>query len=126
MLALGVARTRISTRASRRSGHGRVVVRADVKVTGEYNEDSGQVSGPPPAEKKEAKQNADGTYYIDDLEAAEKPRKDPMSDDMKRKLRQQYVELGGSANTPMANNYFLYIILGIAGLAISCKILGYI
>lgn len=27
---------------------------------------------------------------------------------------------------PMANNYFLYIIVAISGLAISCKILGYI
>lgn len=27
---------------------------------------------------------------------------------------------------PMANNYFLYIILAIGGLAISCSVLGYI
>lgn len=34
--------------------------------------------------------------------------------------------LFSGAMQPMANNYFLYIIVAISGLAISCKILGYI
>lgn len=68
MHALGVARASIGTRVVRRSGHTSIAVRADVKVTGEYNEDDGKVTVPSSTEKKEAKQNADGTYYIDDLD----------------------------------------------------------
>lgn len=67
MHAIGIARTRLSTRLARQHLRGIVSVRAEVKVTGEYNEGDGKVSIPD-AQKKEAKQNADGTYYIDELE----------------------------------------------------------
>ena len=38
--------------------------------------------------------------------------------EMQKKLRDEYLGLGGSPNTPMGANYFLYIILGISFLAV--------
>ena len=40
------------------------------------------------------------------------------SQEMQKKLRDEYLGLGGSPNTPMGANYFLYIILGISFLAV--------
>lgn len=37
---------------------------------------------------------------------------------MQKKLRDEYLGFGGSPNTPMGANYFLYIILGISFLAV--------
>jgi hypothetical protein len=41
-----------------------------------------------------------------------------MSDAYKARLRQEYLSLGGSPNTAMGANWFLYIILFISGLAV--------
>ncbi len=38
--------------------------------------------------------------------------------EMQKRLRDEYLGLGGSPNTPMGANYFLYIILGISFLAV--------
>jgi len=38
--------------------------------------------------------------------------------EMQKKLRDEYLGFGGSPNTPMGANYFLYIILGISFLAV--------
>jgi L-ascorbate peroxidase len=53
------------------------------------------------------------------------PRKE-LSDEMKAKLRNEYYGLGGSPNTTMGGNYFLYIILAISILAIMSSALGYL
>lgn len=66
MHASGTARTRINTGLVRQRVHRNVAVRAEVKVTGEYNEGDGKVSVP--NEVKDAAKNADGTYYIDELD----------------------------------------------------------
>lgn len=67
MHAIGTARTRINTRLVRQRINSNVAIRAEVKVTGEYNEGDGKVTVPSEV-KKEAAKNADGTYYIDELD----------------------------------------------------------
>ncbi|CAL5227541.1 g10530 [Coccomyxa viridis] len=68
-------------------------------------------------------QEAGGNFYND-----EKPLKpkDDMSPEYKAKLRNEYLSLGGSPNTPMASNYFLWIIIVISVLAVLSWALGYI
>jgi len=68
MHTFGIPRAHITTRLAQRHLYRSVAVRADVKVTGEFNEGDGKVTVPSSQEKKEAVKNADGTYYIDDLE----------------------------------------------------------
>lgn len=43
---------------------------------------------------------------------------------MQARLRKEYVGLGGSASKPMGGNYFLYIIIGIAVLAVLSALTG--
>jgi hypothetical protein len=47
-----------------------------------------------------------------------------MSPEMKARLKREYYGLGGSPNTKMGGNYFLYIILGIAFLAVLSALTG--
>ena len=47
-----------------------------------------------------------------------------MSDAYKKKLRDEYVSFGGSPNTAMGSNYFLWIILGISVLAVLSWLTG--
>ena len=42
----------------------------------------------------------------------------PSAQEMQKKLRDEYLGFGGSPNTPMGANYFLYIILGVSFLAV--------
>jgi hypothetical protein len=73
MLSVRVTRNSRSTFRSVPSSGRRVIVRAEneVKVTGGYNENDGTLSSPEPETKKAPKQNADGTYYIDELEVCD-------------------------------------------------------
>ncbi|CAK0753678.1 hypothetical protein CVIRNUC_002238 [Coccomyxa viridis] len=68
-------------------------------------------------------QEAGGNFYND--ERPLKP-KDDMSPEYKAKLRNEYLSLGGSPNTPMGSNYFLWIIIVISVLAVLSWALGYI
>lgn len=47
-----------------------------------------------------------------------------MSDEYKKKLRQEYLSLGGSPNTAMGSNYFLWIGGVIAFLAVLSWLTG--
>jgi len=50
--------------------------------------------------------------------------KSNLSPEMKKKLRQEYTGWGGAENKPMQNNYFLVVILVIAGLAVASHLIG--
>lgn len=63
--------------------------------------------------------------YITSIIILQPPRKE-LSNEMKAKLRNEYYGLGGSPNTTMGGNYFLYIILAISILAIMSSALGYL
>lgn len=52
------------------------------------------------------------------------PPRTEMSDAYKKKLRDEYLALGGSANTAMGANYFLWIIVGISVLAVATWLTG--
>lgn len=86
------------------------------KVVREYREDDGTVSGP---DSKPSSQN-----YIYSDEALEPPRKDVMSDAMKKRLREEYIGFGGSPNKPMGSNYFLWIILFVSFLSVASWLTG--
>ena len=47
-----------------------------------------------------------------------------LSDTMKQKIRAEYEGLGGSPNKPMKSNYFLNIMIVIAGLAFLTSLAG--
>lgn len=47
-----------------------------------------------------------------------------MSDAYKKKLRDEYLSLGGSPNTAMGSNYFLWIIVAISVLAVLSWLTG--
>lgn len=66
---------------------------------------------------------ADNALYVDQIPAAARP-KDNMSREMKQRLRQEYYGLGGAENQAMSSNYFLWIILVIAVLAVLSKLTG--
>jgi hypothetical protein len=81
----------------------RTVARAEGKVNREYNEESGKTSS-----------GKDKPLYADELPP---PVQKKMSKEQQMKLREEYLSLGGSANSPIPN-YFLYIIIGISFLAV--------
>jgi len=63
---------------------------------------------------------------VEDAEA-EKPKeyvKPQMSEAQREKLRQEYLGLGGAANSKMGSNWFLNISLFIAFLAVFVKLTG--
>eukprot|EP00669_Euglena_mutabilis_P014700 TRINITY_DN9878_c0_g1_i1.p1 TRINITY_DN9878_c0_g1~~TRINITY_DN9878_c0_g1_i1.p1 ORF type:complete len:186 (-),score=57.13 TRINITY_DN9878_c0_g1_i1:297-824(-) len=69
------------------------------------------------AERKsvEATKNPSGSMYIDDLPDIKSAE---LSRDMKRKLRAEYLALGGSTSKAMGANYFLWISVTVAVLAV--------
>ncbi|KAI8470084.1 MAG: hypothetical protein J3K34DRAFT_266042 [Monoraphidium minutum] len=109
-LALGAPRVRVSS-----SSRALVVVRA--KELREYREDSDQVIN----SKQEAPKDGQ-PLYADQVKAAKKG--DNMSKEMKARLRKEYVGFGGAENTAMGNNYFLWIAVTVAVLAVMSKMIG--
>eukprot|EP00798_Chlamydomonas_sp_ICE-L_P016243 gene16243-22412_t len=74
------------------------------------------------------KANADGTIFADDVtaSAAKMPKpKENLSPEMKEKLRNEYLGLGGSTNTK-SNNNILNVVLFIAFLVALCATTGVI
>ena len=63
------------------------------------------------------------THTLPPLPISPPPRTE-MSDAYKAKLRKEYLSLGGSPNTAMGGNYFLYIIILVAVLAVITKLSG--
>lgn len=53
-------------------------------------------------------------------------KRQQMSKEQQKRLREEYLGWGGSADKPMSNNYFLIIILVISFLAILSNALGYL
>jgi L-ascorbate peroxidase len=66
--------------------------------------------------------SGDGKTFYNDERAL--PPRTEMSDAYKKKLRDEYVSFGGSPNTAMGSNYFLWIILGISVLAVLSWLTG--
>lgn len=62
-----------------------------------------------------------GSVYNDDLPRVERAE---LSSSMKDKMRKEYLGLGGSENTAMGANYYLWIIVGISTLAIASWLSG--
>ena len=77
-------------------------------------------SDPPPPDAT-PKPSSDGTFYNDDNPL---PPRTEMSDEYKKKLRAEYLSFGGSPNTKMGSNYFLWIIVGISSLAVLTWLTG--
>lgn len=85
-------------------------------------------SAEPAPKIPEVQKAADGTVYADDVAAQQritKP-KDNMSPEMKKKLREEYLGLGGAEGQKMGGNYFLNIMVAISSLVVFCKITGVI
>lgn len=81
---------------------------------------------PKQGEKEQAGKDKDpvnkgGNAYIDELPPT--PRSE-VSPEMKKKLRDEYLGFGGAPNQPLANNWFLYIILGVTFLVALTYITG--
>eukprot|EP00667_Euglena_gracilis_P024279 EG_transcript_27835 len=79
------------------------------------------------AEKKAAAaelkaKSSNGEYDIEELEALA-PKPVEVSAEMKRKLRQEYLALGGGTNARM-NNYFLWICVVVSALAVATWLSG--
>jgi len=81
-----------------------------------------QEGGADPATPAAPQPDADGRVYLDDTNSgwSSGPKKDVMSDEMKRKLRAEYIGLGGSPNKKMSSKYFLNIVLIVAFLVVLC------
>eukprot|EP00466_Bigelowiella_natans_P017135 jgi/Bigna1/146434/aug1.114_g21142 len=75
-------------------------------------------------DRKPGQPDKDGFVYADEVQKVER-KKPKMSKEQMRRLRDEYVGVGGAQNTAMPN-YFLYISILIAVLAITSKILGYL
>lgn len=90
------SQTRLSSRS--RTVH----VRAEVKRS--FNEEDGKVSS----------EGKDKPLYADENPP---PPQRKMSQEQTKKLRDEYLGLGGSPNNPIPN-YFLYVIIGISFLAV--------
>ncbi|KAI3438845.1 hypothetical protein D9Q98_001262 [Chlorella vulgaris] len=109
-----------SSRAPRRAA---VLVRANQPLR-EFNENDGKLtagSDKVPEGDEEAGKEKAGPLYADENPP---PPRDTMSPEMKKRLKQEYLGLGGSPNTAMGGNYFLYIILAISVLAVLSKLTG--
>lgn len=102
-----------------------VAVRAAPKVTREYRESDDSMSMPGASPSSSQPAQAPGAMYVDDSAPARAPpKKGNLSKEMKARLRQEYVGLGGAENAAMSNNYFLWMIGIVAVLAISSKMIG--
>ncbi|GBF96632.1 hypothetical protein Rsub_09378 [Raphidocelis subcapitata] len=100
-----------------RSASARKAVLVRAKEMREYREDTGEVSVPGQDKKDDA------ALFADQVKAARKPQ-DNMSKEMKDRLRKEYVSFGGAENTAMSNNYFLWIAVIVAVLAVMSKMIG--
>ena len=74
---------------------------------------------PPTVEETKAEEKK--AVYIDDLK---QPTRTPLSKEMRNRMRDEYVGLGGTENVAMGANWFLYIGLFIAALAILSRLTG--
>ncbi|KAG2501531.1 hypothetical protein HYH03_000038 [Edaphochlamys debaryana] len=93
-----------------------VLVRADppqVRQTREFREGDSEVKR---SDAGGVTQRPDGLYA--DLNAGQPRQKSNLSPEMKARLRKEYTGFGGSENTAMSSNYFLWISGIIATLAI--------
>lgn len=52
------------------------------------------------------------------------PERTPLSEDMKTRMRDEYIGLGGAENSKMGQNWFLYIIVIISALAVASYLTG--
>ena len=74
-----------------------------------------------PPTDEETKVEEKKAVYIDDLK---QPQRAPLSKEMRNRMRDEYVGLGGAENVAMSTNWFLYIGLFIAALAILSWLTG--
>ncbi|EFJ49415.1 hypothetical protein VOLCADRAFT_74218 [Volvox carteri f. nagariensis] len=103
-----------------------VLTRADppssgARVTREFREGDSEVTIP--GAPSNVSKQADG-LYVDVNEPPRRPKTDNMSKEMKARLRAEYTGLGGAENKAMSSNYFLWISIIVALLAISSKLIG--
>ncbi|CAG9461594.1 unnamed protein product [Pedinophyceae sp. YPF-701] len=107
-----------------RPSRGTISVRAENqgKVTREYREDDDEiVVNKPKAEGGQAAPTGNQkSVYVDQLPDVQR---DPMSKEMREKLRKEYYSMGGAPDQKMTN-WYLYIILFIGFLAISSALTG--
>lgn len=52
------------------------------------------------------------------------PERTPLSEGMKKRMRDEYIGLGGAENSKMGQNWFLYIIVIISALAVASYLTG--
>ncbi|GIL79761.1 hypothetical protein Vretimale_12400 [Volvox reticuliferus] len=103
-----------------------VLARADppsggARVTREFKEGDSEVTIP--GAPSNASKQTDG-LYVDVNDPPRRPKQDNLSKEMKARLRAEYTGLGGAENTAMTSNYFLWICIIVAVLAISSKMIG--
>lgn len=101
-----------------RNSHGGVVVHAEEDGNKETlgNLDailSSSQDEEQPAAQEQPKTEDDGFF-----------ERQAMSEAQKAKLRDEYLSFGGSANTAMGGNYYLYIIVAISAMAVAAKLSG--
>lgn len=70
---------------------------------------------------KEVKPQPTGTFYNDEFP---EPVVQKFSPEYQKRLRDEYLSLGGSPETAMGGNYFLYIIVIVSVLAVLSKLTG--
>ena len=76
---------------------------------------------PPQLARAEDEKKEGGNFYNDERPL---PPRSEMSDEYKKKLRDEYLSLGGSPNTAMGSNYFLWIGVVIGTLAVLSWLTG--
>jgi hypothetical protein len=119
------APARAAPRAPRAAGDGGDGGDApDARVVREFRENAdGSVSETPaPAAPPRAQVDLGGGY----ADPSDAPPRREMSKEQQAKLRAEYVSFGGAPNKAMGGNYFLYIILAVAVLAVLSSALGYL
>lgn len=90
------------------------------RVTREYREGDESVSVP---KSSTTEPTPGGPLYADQVASQIKPKSN-LSKEMKQRLRQEYVGLGGAEGKAMNSNYFLWIIGIISVLAVASKLTG--
>jgi hypothetical protein len=116
------APARAAPRAPRATGDGGDA--PDSRVVREFRENADGSVSETPAPSAPPRQQVDlGGGYADPSDAP--PRRE-MSKEQQAKLRAEYVGFGGAPNKAMGGNYFLYIILAVAFLAVLSSALGYL
>eukprot|EP00877_Chromochloris_zofingiensis_P007579 jgi/Chrzof1/3074/Cz12g10220.t1 len=102
-----------------------VVMRSEnnSKMVREYREDDDKIVVPEES-SSQAPGAPQGALYADEVPPAMAKPKDNMSKEMKARLRKEYVGLGGAENAAMSGNYFVWISVFVAVLAILSKLTG--